>query len=63
MSSDSHDHSPPAVEPDTEDYSTIQKLILGIAVFVVVSMLGVGWWLGDQVDQVAEAPLPGSAQE
>lgn len=63
MSSDSHDHSPPKVEPDTEDYSTIQQLILGIAVFVVVSMFGVAWWLGDQVDQVAEAPVPGSAQE
>ena len=52
MSSDSHEHGPPEVEPDLDDYSAIQKLIAALIVFVVVSMVGVGWWLDGEIERV-----------
>ena len=60
MSSDDHGHSLPEAHPDTDDYSAIQKMIVGVIVFVVVSMVGLSWWIGDQVKLTQEARQTGS---
>jgi len=52
MSSDDHGHSPPEAHPDSDDYGTIQKLILGVIVFMVVSMGTVSWWLNVEIERV-----------
>ena len=50
MSSDDHGHSLPEAHPDSDDYSAIHKLIGGVVVFVVISMVGLSWWIGSQVE-------------
>ena len=52
MSDDHHGHSLPEAHPDTDDYGTIQKLILGVVVFMVVSMGTVSWWLNAEIERV-----------
>ena len=63
MSIDHHEHGPPEVEPDENDYSAIHKLIVGVAVFVVFSMIGVGVWLDAEIEHVTNSSLAGAAQE
>ena len=63
MSSDHHEHGPPEVEPDDNDYSMLHKLILGVCVFVVISMAGVSWWLGAEIDHVRSTTVAGDPRE
>ena len=63
MSIDHHEHGPPEVEPDENDYSAIHKLIVGVAVFVVFSMIGVGVWLDAEIEHVTNSSVAGAAQE
>ena len=52
MSDDHHGHSLPEAHPDPDDYGTIQKLIFGVVVFMVVSMGTVSWWLNAEIERV-----------
>ena len=63
MSSDHHEHGPPEVEPDENDYSAIHQLIVGVAIFVVVSMAAVAVWLDAEIEHVTTSSVAGAAQE
>lgn len=55
MSSDSHGHVLPEVEPDDNDYTAIHQLIVATVVFVIASMIGVNWWLDMELERVANS--------
>ena len=63
MSSDHHEHGPPEVEPDEGNYSAIHQLIIGVAVFVVLSMVGVAVWLDAEIEHVTTTSVAGAVQE
>ena len=63
MSSEHHEHGPPEVEPDENDYSAIHQLIVGVAIFVVISMAGVAVWLDAEIEHVTASSVAGAAQE
>ena len=62
MSSDDHGHSLPEAHPDTDDYTSIQQMIVGVVIFVVVSMLGLSWWIAGEVETTHEIHQAGGQQ-
>ena len=63
IGSEHHEHGPPEVEPDENDYSAIHQLIVGVAIFVVISMAGVAVWLDAEIEHVTASSVAGAAQE
>ena len=57
MSSNTGHHGSLSFEPDQAGLSNVHRFIVGITLFVVVSLIGVNWWLDKELDRVSEADV------
>ena len=56
MSQTTHPNDAPRFEPDQFSTTGVSRFIWAIAIFVLLSLAGVGWWLDEEVARVTGTP-------